>query len=94
MFDFFNIFIISLFTSTIYLSLRIILLYGKQVTNMDKHMFFPQKNELVKHICKLMRKHKIRQQEIEVICGIPQSTISQLIGKNKKRHPLARGDQY
>jgi predicted transcriptional regulator len=54
---------------------------------MDKPMYIPEKDELIQHICKLMRKHRIRQREIEALSGIPQSTISHTIGKNKKRRP-------
>lgn len=50
-------------------------------------MYLPQKLELIQHINKLIKKHKIRQKEIESITNISQSIISRIIGKNKKRRP-------
>jgi len=50
-------------------------------------MYFPDKDELIRQINNLKRKHKIGQEEIATISGIPQSTISNIIGKNVKRRP-------
>ena len=49
-------------------------------------MYLPEKDALIDIINKLRRNHHITEGQISEISGIQQSTISNIIGKNVKRH--------
>lgn len=53
---------------------------------MSTQIYLPTKRELIKHINQLRRDYKIRQQDISDATGIPQGTISKIIGKSKKKN--------